>query len=129
MTGRSGYLAGVFLWAALVFMEAGAQICLKLGGGAVLDIAVGPSWFEAALLSPWVWLGGACYIGSFFVWMLILRTTQLSLAFPSSAAIYIVIVPASWALLGESMDLGRLGGTLLVAAGVAVMGLEWRRTG
>lgn len=125
MIGRA---AGAALWILLLLLESTAQISLKLGGRGVQDLPIGPEWAATALQSPWVWLGACCYIGSFLTWMLILHQTQLSLAFPVSAAIYIVIIPASWLLLGEQVGLARASGAVLIAAGVAVMGFEWPRT-
>lgn len=127
MSGRIP-LVGMALWSLLLLLESTAQISLKLGGRTVQALPVGLDWLVTALHSPWVWLGAGCYMGSFLAWMLILRRTQLSLAFPVSAAIYIVTVPASWLLLGEQISLARILGALLIAAGVAVMGFEWPRT-
>lgn len=127
MTGRIA-VADLALWFLLLFLESAAQLSLKLGGLEVQALPIGLHWLVASLHSLWVWLGAGCYLGSFLTWMLILRKTQLSLAFPVSAAIYIVIVPASWFLLGEQIDITRALGAILIAAGVAVMGFEWPRT-
>ena len=127
MIGRIRF-TDLALWSLLLLLESAAQISLKLGGRDVQALPIGLHWLVTSLQIPWVWLGGVCYLGSFLAWMLILRNTQLSLAFPVSAAIYIVIIPASWLLLGEQIDIARAFGALLIAAGVAVMGVKWPRT-
>jgi drug/metabolite transporter (DMT)-like permease len=116
--------ASLGLWALLIGFESGAQISLKVGGDGLASIPFGVSWLQAAMSSLAVMVAIGCYIGSFLTWMLILRRSSLSLAFPLSSLVFVVVLLSSWLGLGESISplhwLGVgviIGGIVLLAEG------------
>lgn len=74
--------ASIGLWALLIGSESAAQLALKVGGDGLAAIPFGVEWLVAALSNIAVLTAVGCYIGSFLSWMLILRRSSLSLAFP-----------------------------------------------
>jgi len=120
--GRLGPLAA--LWIGFLAIECTAQIGLKLGSDVVADLPFGIEWLGNALGSPWVLLGILCYLLAFVFWMLILDKMELSLAFPLSGLVYVVVIGASALGLHESLTWLHLVGVGLIVAGVCVMGQD-----
>jgi multidrug transporter EmrE-like cation transporter len=120
--GRTSML--IFLWVAFLSVECTAQIGLKLGSGAVAELPFGIGWIESALASPWVRLGILCYVLAFVFWMLILDKMDLSLAFPLSGMVYVVVMTASALGLHETLTPLHWIGVGLIVAGVCVMGQD-----
>lgn len=120
--GRASML--VLLWIAFLTIECTAQIGLKLGSANVANIPFGLEWVESALASPWVRLGILCYILAFVCWMLILDKMDLSLAFPLSGTVYVVVMAASALGLHEALTPLHWVGVGLIVAGVCVMGQD-----
>ena len=120
--GRTSML--VFLWIAFLSIECTAQIGLKLGSASVINIPFGFDWIASALASSWVKLGILCYILAFVCWMLILDKMDLSLAFPLSGMVYVVVMAASALALHEALTPLHWVGVGLIVAGVCVMGQD-----
>ena len=87
--------ASIGLWALLIAFESGAQISLKVGGDGLASIPFGVGWLLAAVSNLAVMVAIVCYIGSFLSWMLILRRSNLSLAFPLSSLVFVVVLLGS----------------------------------
>jgi multidrug transporter EmrE-like cation transporter len=120
--GRVGTLAG--LWVLFLAVECGAQIGLKLGSGPLATLDFGMTWVTVALESPWVQVGIACYVLAFVLWMLILDKMELSLAFPLSGMVYVVIMLASALGLHEALSPLHWAGVALIVSGVCVLGRD-----
>jgi len=109
-----------------VAMSASAQIVLKLGMGSA---NIGPSlndrrWGEAAWLvatNPWVVSGLTLYFLSAVVWLLVLSRVEVSLAYPFVGIGFILTMLLGWLALGDSMNLTRVAGTLMIAGGVVLI--------
>jgi multidrug transporter EmrE-like cation transporter len=119
---RVGTLLG--LWVLFLTVECTAQIGLKLGSGALADTAFGAEWLRTAFADGWVQIGIACYVLAFVFWMLILDRMDLSLAFPLSGMVYVVVLLASAFGLGEVLTPLHWAGVMLIVAGVWVMGQD-----
>lgn len=109
-----------------VLLSSLAQIVLKAGmsNSSVLQaLAGGLSWATAANIAtqPLVIAGLAVYFASAVVWLLVLARLEVSLAYPFVGLGFVVTMIAGWLVHGDSLTLGRVAGTLLVAAGVVVM--------
>ena len=92
----------------------------------------GGRWTEqvaAAVRSPWIWAGGATLLLHLVLYMAALGKADLSLVLPLTAASYPLTTLLSRYYLGEQVGTTRWIGTLLVTAGVAVVGLgeAWSR--
>lgn len=116
----NGRLTLMVAWPMLIGFDTASQLALKIGSGALVDTG-GLAWFAAVLSSPWIICGIAGYLGSFAAWMLILRRTDLSLAFPMTALAYVSVLVASQVLLGETVDLLRWAGVACIVGGFLFM--------
>jgi multidrug transporter EmrE-like cation transporter len=119
---RVGTLFG--LWVLFLTVECTAQIGLKLGSGALENMPFGALWIETALSQGWVQIGIACYVLAFVFWMLILDRMDLSLAFPLSGTVYVVVLLASALGLHETLTPLHWAGVGLIMSGVWVMGQD-----
>jgi drug/metabolite transporter (DMT)-like permease len=63
-----------------------------------------------------------CDIGGFVAWMYVLRNMQLSAAFPISAISYVIVMLTSWLVFREAASVSQIGGSLLIIAGVCLIG-------
>jgi len=111
---------------ANVAMTSLAQIVLKAGMSApeVTRALAGGLRLPAMVtvfLHPWVIIGLALYGGAAVVWLLVLSRVDVSLAYPFVGLGFVVTMVLAWALLGESVSPARIGGTLLIAAGVVLL--------
>jgi len=113
--------AGAGLWALLIGSESIAQIAMKIGSAGLANLPIGLDWLKAALSSPGVLVAIACYVFSFFTWMLILRITTLSKAFPLSSVVFVAVLLGSWLGLGEHISGLHWLGVLVIVAGIGVM--------
>ena len=71
-----------------------------------------------ALVSPLVWLAMALMIISLVSWLYVLRYIPLSIAFPLSRAVDVLIPLSCWAILGENISSRRWCGIALVVIGL-----------
>lgn len=116
-----GRAASVGLWCLLIGTESGAQLALKVGGDRLAAMPFGVDWLLAALTNVAVLGAVACYIGSFLSWMLILRRSSLSLAFPLSSLVFVVVLLGSWLALGEHISPLHWLGVWVIIGGIALM--------
>jgi len=111
---------------ASVLCDVAGQVCFKLGvGHAPEDDAAERHGIVAfalrTLRSPWVVAGLAVYALEFAVWFAALTLAPLSVAFPFAALSYCGVVLASRFILHERVSLRRWLGTVVIAAGVALV--------
>jgi len=114
-------LGTLVLWALLIGFESAGQIASKVGGDQLGQMDFTPQWLLAVADTPGVWVAIACYIGAFFVWMLILRRSSLSLAFPLSSLVFVGVLLGSWLGLGEQISVLHWVGVAVIMAGVALL--------
>lgn len=113
--------ASIGLWALLIGSESAAQLALKVGGDGLAAIPFGVEWLVAALSNIAVLTAVGCYIGSFLSWMLILRRSSLSLAFPLSSLVFVVVLLGSWLGLGEHISALHWLGVWVIIGGIALL--------
>lgn len=100
---------GVVSVAALMFMKFGTA-----GSGLKLP----PPWRPLILVG----IGGTLYMISLSVWLLILAGSKLTVVFPLAVGLTVLgTTVASIMLLGESITVTRLIGTLLILIGAIVI--------
>lgn len=109
------------LWALLISTESGAQLALKVGGDGLASMPFGLNWLLAALTNVAVLVAVACYVGSFLSWMLILRRSKLSMAFPLSSVVFVVVILGSWLGLGEHISWLHWLGVWVIIGGIALL--------
>jgi drug/metabolite transporter (DMT)-like permease len=113
--------ATIGLWALLIGTESAAQLALKIGGDGLAAMPFGLDWLLAALSNIAVLTAVGCYIGSFLSWMLILRRSSLSLAFPLSSLVFVVVLLGSWLGLGEHISTLHWLGVWVIIGGIALL--------
>ncbi|NBB08275.1 transporter [Pseudomonas sp. SLFW] len=116
-----GRVATIGLWCLLIGTESAAQIALKLGGDGLAAMPFGLDWLRAALTNVAVLAAVGCYIGSFLSWMLILRRSSLSLAFPLSSLVFVVVLLGSWLGLDEHISALHWLGVWVIIGGIALL--------
>ena len=120
-------LGTVVLWALLIGFESAGQIATKVGGDQLGQMDFNVQWLLAVALNTGVWLAIACYIGAFFVWMLILRRSSLSLAFPLSSLVFVGVLLGSWLGLGEQISVLHWVGVAVIMGGIALLAKDGER--
>ncbi|WIG56648.1 MAG: hypothetical protein OJF61_002436 [Rhodanobacteraceae bacterium] len=126
---RTGSLSPLLLaWVALLAVETLGQVSLKFAGTRVGALQPNLHSILAALSTPWLWLGLACYLGQFVLWMRILEKSHLSRAFPTSAIAFVAIMVASWAVFGDPMGWEKILGSAIIVAGILLLGSDAQHT-
>lgn len=99
-----------------------SELFQKRGAVDTAHVAQQWSWTGlTTLASPLVWLGMLFTILSFLTWLYAIRNLPLSVAFPASQAVHVLVPLSSWLVLGERISLLRWGGIALVLCGLALV--------
>lgn len=109
-----------------VTITAFAQLMLKAGmtGAAVQRaIATGPGMrtFLTIALDPLVAVGLAIYFVAAGLWLLVLSKVEVSVAYPFIALGFVITAVFGRLLFHEMLSPTRIGGMLLICAGVALL--------
>lgn len=111
---------------ASVGIAASAQILLRLGMSrpdVASSIASGDLLriVRTIFANGWV-LGGLFLYGLGAVtWLAVLAKVEVTYAFPFVGIGFVLVLVVGWLLMGESVTISRLVGTVLVALGVALI--------
>lgn len=73
------------------------------------------------LASPLVWIGMLLTILSFITWLYAIKHLPLSVAFPASQAVHVLIPLSSWLILGERINATRWCGIALLLCGLTLV--------
>lgn len=109
------------------------QVLLSVAG-----ISVGQMFLKLAALNLHnpkalgIWIGGYCLSIYFFVgvgllgmstllWIWVLKTLPLNLAYPFMALAFVIVPLLAYFMLGESMSWKGVAGSLLIVAGVVLI--------
>ena len=128
-TGR--LVSAAFLLVSVTFSVAG-QLTLKAAMKRVGRI--GTAQFQAAgdtilraAREPLLWVGLGLFGISALFWLVVLSRVRLSVAYPLVGVSYVFVVLFSRYLLHEKVPGLRWLGVLVVALGIAIIGLSFRR--
>ena len=97
---------------------------LLLKRGAVQTANPNSSWSWTGLSglgSIYVWIAIVFVILSLVTWLYVLRYLPLSIAFPISQAVHILVPLGSWLILGENIITLRWIGIAFVSLGLAIV--------
>jgi drug/metabolite transporter (DMT)-like permease len=101
------------------------QVIMKRGlaalGPITLDPAALPSTIIGLALNPLVVLGLAITVAGTFFWLITLSRVDLSYAYPFASLDYVMVLAASWVILGESVSPVRLLGVIAICTGVCLV--------
>lgn len=109
-------------WACLVACEVLCQVALKLAGQATGAFDFSARAFLAAATAPWLWVALGCYVGGFVTWMVILKRSSLSAAFPTSAIVFVAVIVASRVVFHEALTPLHLVGCAVIVGGIVLLG-------
>ena len=114
-------IALVIVLVALIAHTAG-QILLKRGAAETANLSSTWSWTGlSGLASIYVWIAIGFVILSLVTWLYVLRYIPLSIAFPISQAVHVLVPLGSWLVLGENIIGLRWLGIALVSSGLAIV--------
>ena len=105
-------------WLAIPVLNTLQQLFLKLGASDAGSPAIGSGWFGSLLSSPWFAAAVMAEIVCFVVWMTVLVELDLSLAFPLSAASYVMVMAMAWVAFGERLRTREVIGSLVILGGI-----------
>jgi uncharacterized membrane protein len=112
----------VLLWLVMTFLNTFYQICIKFAATAIGPLEFGMGWISHAASVFWMWAALLSELTSFMVWMEILSQQNVSKAAPFSAICYVLILPVSWGIFKEQIMPLQVLGTLLILAGIWLIG-------
>lgn len=111
-------------WFVLVLetiLVTASEVLLKVGASETRRVA-GWEWTGLmSLSSPWIWVGIVFVVLSFLCWIYVLRHIPLSIAFPLSNVVHVLVPLSCWIFLGEDISTVRWCGIGIVIFGLAVV--------
>lgn len=115
-----------------VSFSVGGQLALKAAmnrigriGGA--EVAAAGDTLMRAAREPRLWVGLFLFGVSALFWLVVLSRIPLSVAYPIVGVSYILIVLLGRFVLHEPVPVTRWVGVFVVATGIAIIGLSFRR--
>jgi multidrug transporter EmrE-like cation transporter len=98
------------------------ELLLKRGAAETANPASSWAWTGlSGLGSIYVWIAIVFVIISLLTWLYVLRYLPLSIAFPISQAVHVLVPLGSWLILGENIITLRWIGIAFVSLGLAVV--------
>ncbi|HXX41489.1 MAG TPA: EamA family transporter [Chthoniobacterales bacterium] len=111
-------------WIVLVFeivFVTAHETLVKIGASRTARIA-GWEWTGlTGLGSVWIWCAIGLVILSFLCWIYVLRYIPLSIAFPLSQVVHVLVPLSCWMFLSEHISARRWCGIAIVILGLSVM--------
>jgi len=131
-TGSSTLFSFAMLVVSVIFAVAG-QFTLKtamneVGRIGATELAAAGDTIGRALREPRLWLGLTLFGISAVFWLVVLSRVDLSVAYPFVGLSYVVVVLFARLFLNEQVTALRWLGVVVVAAGIAIIGLSFRGT-
>jgi len=75
------------------------------------------------IFTPAIFLGFLCFGVSSILWLVVISRWELSYAYPLVALGYVMAILYGTILLRETLSLPKIVGSLLILAGISVLGL------
>ena len=99
-----------------------SELLLKRGASDTADLTSGWSWTGVnGLASPLVWWAILLIIISFLSWLYVLKYIPLTVAFPLSRVVDVLVPLSCWIFLGEIISVRRWCGIAMVVIGLAIV--------
>lgn len=115
-------LVSVCIWVLLPLATVAYQIAAKQVSSCGGSTSAPRQWLACVLHTPWSAAMVVSDIAGFVAWMLVLGRMTLSAAFPLSALSYVLVIAASWTVFREQASPAQLVGSVLIMAGVFLLG-------
>ena len=113
----------VILWVLNVLVDSGGQLAFKAAASEPGDRDGMERW-RFMLARPWLWVGIACYVAEFLVWLAFLSLVPLSDGVLLGSINIVAIMILGRVLFREKLAPMRVAGIVLVSVGVAIVGLH-----
>ena len=105
-----------------------SELLLKMGARATAHLNHSLAWTGlSGLASLWTWLGIVFVILSLISWLYVLRQLPLSVAFPLSNVVHVLVPLTSWIFLHELISPRRWLGIALVLIGLVIVAKPFAR--
>ncbi|MDG6095618.1 hypothetical protein LOC54_11055 [Acetobacter sp. AN02] len=108
-----------------VTLTAFAQIALRktmLTIGIIpSSIAAVPGFLLSLIMNMWFIGGMLCYVVSIGAWMTVLRTSEVSLAYPLSSIGFLITALIGYFFMHEHVNATRLAGIAIIGAGIVII--------
>ena len=118
----SGFLSPRFQLFVSVVCVFVSELLLKRGASQVADTESAFSWTGInGLESSLVWWAILLILASFLSWLYVLKYIPLSIAFPLSRVVDVLVPLGCWVFLGELISIRRWCGIALVIVGLAIV--------
>lgn len=105
-----------------------SELLLKIGASETASLTNQHDWTGiTGLASIWTWLGIVFVILSLVSWLYVLRLVPLSIAFPLSNVVHVLVPLSCWIFLGELISTRRWCGIALVLIGLIVVAKPFAR--
>ena len=111
----------VLLWAGVVASDCAAQLLFKSAALQLDAPRLDPGWVAMVAQSVRVWSAAACLFLTFGLWMLILRRSSLSSAFPITSLTIVGVIVGSRLVFEEAISPLHYAGIALIVTGVALL--------
>lgn len=79
------------------------------------------SFLKKVFKAPLVWCGFLMTVLTWLLWLMVLASLDLSVAFPLSSIHYLIIFAAAYFILKERIDRTRLVGAFLILLGIILV--------
>ncbi|MEJ4043109.1 EamA family transporter [Erwinia sp. SLM-02] len=113
----------LLLWLLNVIVDSLGQLSFKAAASGSAHYQGMQQW-RYMLLRPWIWLGMACYILEFVLWLAFLTLVPLSVGMLLGCTSIVTIMLAGRIWFKESLTRWRLTGILLITLGVGIIGIN-----
>jgi multidrug transporter EmrE-like cation transporter len=98
-----------------------AHLSLKLAARALPSAGSLPQLLAGAIFNPWLCAGIALHVFALGLWVIGLRTVDLSVAYPFIALGLVLVSLLSWGVLDERLAAAQWFGIALITVGVVTV--------
>mgnify|MGYP004710224153 CR=1 FL=1 len=113
----------LILWLLNILVDGLGQLAFKAAASGSVHYEGLQQW-RFMLRRPWLWLGMACYILEFLLWLAFLTLVPLSVGMLLGSISIVTIMPAGRIWFKETLTRWRVVGILLISLGVAILGIN-----
>ncbi len=101
-----------------VFLKKGL---IKIGGIETATFSEFAGSFLKLFSEIYIYIGAFIAVLGAFIWLIIISKKDLTLAFPISSGIFLIILfLSSWLFLGENITIWRIIGTVIILIGISL---------
>lgn len=112
----------IFLWLLNIVLDTVGNLVFKAAASQGLDMNMMQHW-KHMLTRPLLWIGTACYVCEFFVWLAFLSLVPLSSGVMLGSINIVVLMVAGHLMFKERLTTWRIMGMSLITLGVLLVGI------